>query len=453
MKKFLTLAAFAAAISFGSCSVKVSPIDSEAEGGAASMGLTIMFPKNPATRADDPNAEAKDLQVNDINVFIFKNNGLPADGNNSVVRADFSHDPANNTYTLQSDKAIRSTAGTKRIYVGVNLPAGLIPTATTTEDAFLAAASTSGLSGAAVAMMGYGSMSLAPQVDPTVVNQLNVTVTRLVAKVTATMGTTPNPLASSTDTGWNVTIENFTVGGTAQQFYPRQRTNGQSGSDLRIITPGAGNGPKDQMVNPIDMTANAPLSVNPSGVKVAAGGLNSFYVPEHSTSALYQRNEATYAVIRGELAFDNYTSVAGTTVSTTPAAGVTGVDEIHVIRHAGQTYFFADAAQRDLFIALKGLAADNFDTFERANGKFYTFYHVFLNSAKADRLSVYRNQFINIQIDGVNGVGEPGQPTKPLEPTLVPDNGTQPATQVEALLNVQVDVEPWDYYTVGTILE
>lgn len=447
------MAALAAtAISLGSCSKTTGgpELDPDYEGGTATMGLTISFPKIQGTRADDGNAEAKDVAVNKINVFIFKTDGTPAKGNNTINVGMFAP-PVNNVWTLAGTNRVVSSAGQKRIYVGANLPAALESAAMVSESALLNEAMTTDLAGTAIAMLGYADKKLeSSEVNSNqTVNDLSVEINRLVAKVTATMGTASKELSSTTNTGWSVTIDNFTVGGTAQKFYPRQRTNGLTGDAMRLTTPGDRNqGPK--AVNAIDLTANAPVAVNDMGT--AAKVAKSFYVPEHATSANYYRQEATYAVIRGELKFNDFTTVSNNAVGSASAAGDT-TSPIFVVRNAGKSYFFADAANRDAFIALNGLSA-NFDTFQRASAdqKLYAFYYVFLNTSKADKLSVYRNQFINIQIDGVSGVGTPGQDGAPENPNLTPNDPTGPATEIDAQLNVTVDVKPWDYYTVPTIL-
>lgn len=430
MMKIQTIlsAALAAVVAFSSCSKDDS--QSVGSGDEAKMDLTINFPM--VTRAADGNATAQDVAINSVTVFIFDKTGAHANGSPAAfVKGDFT-DNGNNSYSLLENKRITTTSGTKNVYVGINLPTSL--KGVSNEAEFIAEASTANLytTGDVAMLSAPEKKNLQAQViggTPTV-NKVSLTVQRLVSKIAATKGTAAN-YTVGTGATFTVAPDQFTVGNLASHFYPVQRVVSN-----KLVTP---------MKNTTDV-ALPQLALNANGT--AANALTStFYVPEHSTSIGNLRGEATYAVIRGSFTFSHYADVANGAITTSAATGHTG--GIWVVRKADKTYFCkSQQIALNVVDALGGFA----EIFEYK--ALYTFYYVFINKdVSADPLAVYRNQFRNVTINTVKGLGVPGDPNTPTNPPVVIPDPDEPVVETTAYLEVNIDVAAWDYYAPAVDLE
>ena len=119
MKKIFILAAAAATLfSFASCKkdagVKEAP---EAAAQAVKLTVGIVGSQTKATGIDDSNYPATEAKVNNLQVLIFKDNGLTLDGY-ATVTADPSASPAVDAKSVTVD----CTAGERKIYAVVNAP-------------------------------------------------------------------------------------------------------------------------------------------------------------------------------------------------------------------------------------------------------------------------------------------------------------------------------------------
>ena len=438
MKKFLFLA-LAAVFALTGCNKDSRNIYAD-NGSDAALDLVISF---PATRAADANATAADTKVTDVTVFVFNNDGSLATMNGgaapvTLTVADFTVDAATNTYTLLEGKRITTTAGAVKIYVGINLPSALKSKAT--ESALKAeyATGVADLAGAnGIAMLSaVQSATLNAQEaggTPTV-NKVTVTVERLVTKVAVRKATSPTTGAFAK--GFTIAADQFAVGNIATHIFPVKRVENN-----KLVAP---------MKNSTAVGTQVALNANGTGVTDAA--FNSFYVNEHRPTINNFRGEATYAVVRGEITFTGFAYVDAGVIKVNGTPTLVAGNKVYMVRDAGNTYFSKDLTDASAIHAL--LTDATIHEYIVATGnKLYCFYYIFLNRNEADALAVYRNQFIDITVGNINGVGYPGDPTDPTKPPVIIPDPDIPVISTDAYLEVIVDVKAWDYKTVNTTLE
>jgi hypothetical protein len=448
--KIFAMAAFAATVLSAVSCQKGGIVNPSEEGAEAKMGITITFPRSGSTRAVDTNASAQDMIVSSIDVFIFNNDGSAAKGND-LVNLGLFEKTGDNKWTLKDESLITTTAGTKRIYVGVNLPAGL--NGASTESALMTA-----YNGVGSLYSNTDDQSGVAMLSPVTVkdvvtgasdkNLVSVSVVRMAAKVTATMGSSYNAVPSAVkEPKFTVHPDRYTVGNTALSVYPVKRMNGSN-----LVTPGDNdNGTKTDVVKTVadlDIDANPQVDINPDGT---AGNLKTGrYVPEHSTSTNWLRGESTYAVVRGELKPSKYSKFENGGVNEEYAdAPATFTVPVWAIRYSGRVYFTENVADRDAIAAhfnLPNGGVDYFQEYIPAAGRLYTFYYVFIAENEVDKLAVHRNRIYDVIVNSVKGIGQPGMPAKPHEPD-------RPVYTTDAELDVEVTVEDWTYVPAPSDLQ
>ncbi len=464
------MAAFAATTIFAvSCDKSGGGDEPEPNGAEGRMGLTISFPQSGDTRATDGNASAQDNTVNSIDVFIFDEFGRPARGNDTPldVTADFIYDSAAKTYTLNDASFITTTVGMKHVYVGINLPSGLNDVAgeVSLKDAFANFNATGGaplLYNNTDATKGPAMLSAKCSINVTEAgpNVASAAVTRMVAKVTAVKGATltSTPTGHGSNPGFAVNVEKYTVGNVAKRVYPLKRVK-----NSLLITPGdnaddtKATASKSALVNGVSTSIHPERNIDANGTGVSAR--KYLYVPEHSTSTQYLRNEATYALIYATFTFTNYADAMGTNITQTAAPTTSAANKtIYVVRGNGRVYFCETEAARNAVLTALGMGtgASNYMTYKSdASGKFHTFYHVFINKGdgtSTDRLSVHRNKIYDILINNVVSIGVPGEDGGSTPPTQ-PQDPTEPVYEKSANLDVHIDVAKWDYDQAPTSLQ
>jgi hypothetical protein len=406
------------------------------ETGNAQMNVVISFPKTMGTRAADTNASTKDVEIETVTVFVFDGDGNGVLGNGaSFTDADFIP-LAGNKYKLDPAKRILTTAGPKRIYVGINLPTALAGAAT--ESVLIDKASAVGLEGAnSVAMLSdLAEKTLVAQendTDPTpAANVVPTQVKRLVAKIAVTAGTASDytlagPTADVAAT-FTITPDQFAVGNLATTFYPVQRLTGGM-----LVTPG-------DDVNPAVTNFR---DINAAGTAVSS--LAAFYVPEHSDMArTFLQGDLTYAVVRSEFTFAKWAKVGSSSVEFEDVTTLSPGSFVYSFRIGEATYFcqsnsVANQVKNELGYDPAVLLSDAYEV--AADGKLYTYYYLFLNKDEVDMLAVKRNQFFNIKVADVAGLGLPNIVPDPDEPVVGTTN-----------LEVSVDVLEWDYKSIDQIL-
>jgi hypothetical protein len=423
------------------------------EGVEASMGLTISFPKNTETRASDSNASDQDMIVDKIDVFIFNADGTAATGNNMAEKSHFENISGTNTWKLKEANLITTTTGNKKIYVGINRPAGLEDAAsesvlTTKFEITVGALYSNTDASKGVAMLSGMTAKTIGTNSNNNHNDVTVTVSRMPAKVTATLknGFVSVPTAV-TDPKFTVDPDQFTVGNTALSVYPVKRLNGQS----FLITPGDtdNNEKTDQpkVTANLDLTNNPQLAINPEST--ANKDKNSYYVPENSTSTQFLRKEATYAVVRGELKPTHYSKLDGNAIKEDIAVTTPFTGSVWAVKYSGKVYFTDNTDDCNAIVSKLGITNPGANTIQEyipVGGKLYTFYYVFLAENETDKLAVQRNHIYDVLVKSVKGIGQPGLPQQPTDPD-------EPVYTYEAELDVEVLVEDWKYVKTETDLQ
>ena len=114
------------ALGFTSCSLEKGELSNktEQEGKATSMTVSITFPKNDTFTkgTGDSNATANEAQVNTMDVFIYTGNGAFS-SHKHLVSTDFtSVGTSGNADRYTANAKIKTTTGSKIVFVGINLP-------------------------------------------------------------------------------------------------------------------------------------------------------------------------------------------------------------------------------------------------------------------------------------------------------------------------------------------
>jgi hypothetical protein len=436
MKKLFLLAALATT-AMTSCEKGADANGNEKED--AKMNVVISFPQAMGTRVNDSNASAKDVAIESVTVFVFDQNGKAETGNGTTFLQQDFNVVSGNKFELKPDKRILTTAGSRRIYVGINLPTALKGAAD--EKALIAKASIVGLEGAnSVAMLSkVAARTLVSQKndgDPTPANNVVSTeVERLVSKVAVIAGenaTWPLNEENGGGTGngntFSVTPDKFSVGGLATTFYPVQRL-----SNGKLDTPG----------DKVDDGVAQFRDINPKGSTISA--LDAFYVYEHSDpKQTYLQKDLTFAVVRAEFTFAKFAKTGTGGIEYEDAATLASGASVYTFRVGNITYAcrseaIADQVKTALGVDLSTTPTDLYKA--DAAGKLYTYYHLFLNKDETDRLAVKRNQFFSINVSGVRGLGSSEDVPDPDEPVVEETN-----------LEVITDVLAWDHKPIDQIL-
>jgi hypothetical protein len=435
MKKLILLAAVAAT-ALTSCEKGANVNGNVKED--AKMNVVISFPQTMGTRAADTNASDKDVAIESVTVFVFDATGKAEAGNGTTfLQKDFNV-VSGNKFELKPDRRIQTTAGSKRIYVGMNLPTELKEASS--ESVLIESASTLGLEGSnSVAMLSEVSTPTLVSQDSDAAstpktNVVAAEVKRLVAKVAVTAGSKAtwelnkenNGSSNSDGNTFSVTPDKYAVGGMATTFYSVQRINGG-----KLVTPG------DNVSTKVATFRN----LNPKGS--ATSDLDAFYVPEHADmSGNYLQGDLTYAVVRAEFTFAKFAKVGNDGIEYEDAT-FTPESMVYTFRDGDITYFCKTSTIANKVKNELGITATN-EVYEvDAAGKLYTFYHVFLNQDDADMLAVKRNQFFDIKVSEVRGLGFSETVPEPEVPVAEAEN---------TYLEVSIDVIAWDHKPIDQIL-
>ena len=439
MKKIL-LAAVAALFIFTSCNKE--GIDNPVlTGENALLGLVIEFPA-VSTKAADANATADEVKITDVTIYVFNTDGSIVGA--PVTKAISAFTPGTganiNTYVLNENERLTVTAGAKHIYVGANLPSQI--KSLTSETALKTAVATTNLVTAnGIAMFsGLKEQTLSAQeVNSTpTVNTAQVSIARLVAKISANAGTAANATANLGDATvgeYEVTPDMYSVGNLASAIFPVQQFSG-----TKLLTP---------MTNTTAIGSLISLNANGTAANVAS----KFYVPEHRPQSNL-RGEGTFIVIRGSFDFDSYATLnaAGTGVELNASTYSAG-DHFWVVRTSDNSAtYFCETAQDAVNVA--SITANALTPAEFA-GK-YCFYYMFINNSDTltpNRVTVFRNTFIHYTIGAVKGLGYPGDLNDPENPTTEIPEPDEPIFATDAYLLVDISVTPWTYTGVTLELE
>lgn len=424
--KYATLAA-ALLLGFSGCSNDDNPTPVIEQGTSTTFSLSV---SQPTTYAADANATASESEVKTVDVYIYDaSNGFIKREHLSI--SDFDADGSiDNKYNLKQGKAITTTTGAKRIYVGVNLPATLASAIDGSDPATVAQTI------AAAAELkdpdnGFAMFSRQVQTpdlvaadapDYTTKNTVTVSVARLLAKVAVVKGTDPS-VAAGTLIGGTISDLEFAVSNVNKKFfsYPSATfLDPNHTSPWNVLADFYG-------------AANADYkSVNANGtsIKDATTDAKVVYATEN-TSAGDLEAEHTYVSVRGTFVPSSIVKLnsagdgaSGLTADAAISAGTT----FYSVTASSQRVFFSNQTDANAYAS-----ANTTDVATYTNG--LTYYKAFLNPSPAGgerKYDVLRNTAYKVTISRINGLGEPADVTTP---------GTTITDATTMLVNV--DVEPW----------
>ena len=461
------MAAVALGLGFSACSSDDVP-GSQTDGGTTYMNLSFTFPTSVGTRATSTTGNsATDYnpkgtyvgndEIKTIDVYVV--NGLSVEFSKRYVPIDYEY--ANNTLTPKT--AIKTTAGTKTVYVVINDPNALRSAPLNSQDILsikdLATWTTDGKD--LVTMTGYKTGSIEDGVNEVTAiagtkNRINVDVTRLVsravvtASATQTGGEYTGTIGTLKDVTYSVAQGELSVYAYAKSDFASVRYGFVPNTDADYQAAAVGTTYYDytglSTKNPLDVVATAGAY---SGVKGAYLFENThLYAAAPAAGAVtyaggYRKGNTAYVLVRGTFT-PNDTVIAdgGKLTNGTFYVGVAD----------SKIYSTAAAAQA-------AVTGQQYRTY--TNGK--VLYYAWLNPddiTKPYNSPVVRNNVYHINITGFKTIGlnwnplvpkDPSNPTinpdpKPTdenEPTDTPIRPTDPLTVNDTYMSVQVTVLPW----------
>lgn len=423
----LLIALFAVLAMTVSCDKNDDPNAKVDEGKPTYMQVSFSFPTAPARAAtEDLNATYDEARLVTVDVFIYDTNGVQ-EKRVRLAAATFTQDASGSGYdTYNATEKIATTTGTKKIFVGVNLPLALsnaldgVAMSRLTSEALdvMPADLTSTTGGFLMFSKEVSTTLVADDSDPA--NKVTVVVERLSAKITVQKSATMIVTGDGVIQNLEFNIHNFN-----KKAYLVQRT------DLRDPNWAMGSFDPSHFYQHPDTEYKAVDESNVTDVLL----LNSHYASEN-TSEWHLEMETTYASIRAQYIPKTYKefpyidSEDGYYRNVTNA-DLTTVKTFYVVPLAGgnKSFFFNKAVADDYAIRYAGGVAD---VLTYTDG--YCYYNMFLNPRGQGGTGVLpydvlRNAYYKATISKIWGVGNPGP--EPTDPTM----------PVEAPTNITVDIE------------
>jgi hypothetical protein len=393
----------------------ITGCDKKREKGAAAETTTLTLTlAHGQTRAADPNAEAGELAVRTIDVYIFDGESLALINRTRLNAADF--ESAGEVNTFKNKVKIETTTGKRRVAAGVNLPDGFPDP---TSIASLRGAWTTTIDQLAGAETGFVMFSdelvdatLVAESDPdhATANAVSVNVTRVVAKVAVV------------DAGVNL---NHSIGAFSNLQFAIRNSNTKL-FPLRLVENGVVKDPNWDTYDAADFEHPADyIPVNAKNADPAAWGVK--YAPENTSKVPVEKN-STYAVIRAVFVPAVFHDKDG---MPTPNEGMR--KSFWTVKTAdGELYYF------DMEMAADGFVTNHPESVKSAryaNGECY--YSAYLGPSNG--YSTLRNTFYRVN---VKSLIPPGRPTpEPADPD-------QPLSGVTDI-DIEVVIIPWDVVDDG----
>lgn len=414
----LILALMALAVCLTSCNKDDADYRDKKEGLSASISIKI---PRITTYADDDNATSDEVKFKDVHVFIY--DGATLETYETLDFDDFDL-ISGQDLAYESNSRIITSSGKKDVYVGLNLPAAVINVIKNSGiKAGLATAatiSTADLTGSD----GFAMFSTVgvegnfvedeSQDDWEDLNQVSVTVARMVAKVTVQDGTSTKEVE-----GGKVSDLQFAMRNINKLIYPLQQIEGGVVKDPNWA---------DGSYHEDDFTQeSAYVNVNPSTAGIDA--LNNKYVPEN-TSEKHYAIESTYASLRVKFEPKLFVDEDGVEKISTWTSGTFWT----VTFNDGTLNYFDDEDEAEAY-ALRN-AAKGAGVKEYADG--YCYYNLFINPDKG--YNTLRNNYYKMTINSIKGLGNAN-----------PEDGgnTEIPVPTEASIDVSIDIQPWNLVETG----
>lgn len=443
--KYFMMAAVIAA-GFTSCS------DSDDEGGGAEgqgkpTSMTIKFSAPASSYADaDENAIPAETALGRAAVFVYSTSGA-YQTHKVLGKDDFDFDSTNQVYNAQT--TVDATTGEKLIYVGINLPEGMIDAiksggvyaeyVLSNPNLLYSAMAADGKSGG-FAMFNEKIEKETLEEDASQ-NVFTINVKRMAAKVTV------QETADLVKTGVSrVTIGDldFCMGLLNTKIFPMQKLNGSTVIDPNYTptnTPAANEQPSyyQDFVNEFRATPDDPIITSaylPVDLSTTAvGSRNVKYAPEN-TSERHYRGESTFASVRAKFTPEKIASYDKENNKLTEDDNTAQPTDIYlIVTEGGEHFYFTDEEQAEDYAASIGGGT------KYHYKDCYCYYTVFLNKGGSN--DVLRNDYYAVSITAINSIGYS-------EPEVVdPGRPISKDTQI----TVNVTVEPWNLVNDPQVLE
>ena len=424
--KIFTTAAIALALGFASCSQEQGINNNNADNGkATSMKVSISFPRATQTRATyDSNATDNEAKISWVDVFIYTANGNFS-SRSHLTSSDFTQtNPTSNSDVYESSAKIKTTTGTKNVFVAINLPPHIaIALENQPMGSLYTAASTmtsTELAGANFVM--FSTEAATPtfkedENDPA--NKVAVKCQRLVAKVTVetdpslVVSGVPGQLGDLKFAINNFNTKLFLMQGAADEHKdPNWTLSSYQPSDFEVAV--------DSDYAPVLSRVSIP---NPTIAN---------YTPRYAaenTSEQKLKKEITRVTIRATFIPQEVIEFTSGAFTVNNNHGINTPQTFYAVTPSieeGAFYFFDEAAA-NAYLAQKGGVKLTY-----LNGNCY--WDIFLNKnphKAVNRWDVLRNDFYKCNITRIVA---PGRPTPELpDPDVTPDVDTQITIDIEIL--------------------
>lgn len=386
------------------------------EGTPTAMKLSFSFPKVLRPQAtSDPNATNAEAALVSADVFIYEPSGIQVQ-HVRLAAADFTQGASSaNSDTYTANASIATTTGSKKVFVGVNLPLAL---STSLDGAPLNTITSTPLTVTVTDFINpVNGFSMFSQTETNVVlvadaaaNTVSIPVQRLSAKVTVHESSAIVIVAPGT-----LGQLEFSMFNSNRQMYLLQRPdfkdpNWVSGSWNPIYF--------ENFTNYLPVNASTVTDVNL---------FNTQYATEN-TSEDHLQKETTYSSIRTTFIPSSYTVFANGTdntlgYTTTPTLIVTPQTFYTVASSGGVINYFFDIAVATQY------AADFLSTVVTYTDGF-CYYNMYLNprgvgGATVASFDMLRNAYYKATITRILAPGNPTPfPTNPDLPVEIPTNIT-----------------------------
>ncbi len=416
--KYVMLMAAALTMGLSSCSNESDVVDDTSKEGAKTYA-SIKF-SSPSTYGTLQTGTTEESTINTVDVFIYNVGGFLKDYKQFTNFSDAG------SGVWETAELMETTSGAKQIYVGINLPAAISTSLSTTNKTLAALTSVAQTitvadiatnnnfvmgsdvnSATFIAWDGVtGSMPAA--------NAITVDVKRFASKFTVEENAS---LALANVDGGTLSDLQFALGQVNLSTYAAQKKVGTAIEDPNYAAPStAGDG-----------LAGAPVAADYSTVNAAGTAINMLvakYAPENTNDNVLAGN-LTYVSVSAKFAPTNVLTGTAGNWTVTPHGTI---GDFWCIKTTTGSLYFKSVTEADAYAAEYLIPTAN--VVEYAGGACY--YTVYVNKAK--NYDIFRNDFYQVIIDEIMGLGNsaegPKAPTNPIDLTTK--------------IKVEVKVSPWN---------
>ena len=436
---YFVIAALAATTLFASCNKDNNRIN-ENGGQATSMKVSISFP-SPATRGTltaDPNATNEEVEIRNVDIFIYTASGAFS-SHEHLLGSAFTWQGANATpdadvYTTTTK--IATTTGSKSVYVGINLPAGL---AASLEDKPASELATAVKNLTAQQLTNAPAFTMFSTVGVTrtfeadenaAANKITVKCQRLVAKVTVetkngytTDGVPAGTLGNLQYVLYNVNKKMYLLQGTPEA---RKDPNWDAAGYDNLTYAGD----FENMSNWASILSSTNFAT-PEDYQTA-GVVR--YATENTSERKFKK-EITRVLVSGTFIPAKLTQsdgAGGFLQITNPNISTNTVVSFWAVTPSPVegSYFFSTEAGAQAFATSKGMPTTSEYVLFYNNGLCY--WDIFLDKVSgANRWDVLRNDYYKCTINSIKALGRPG--TDLPDPNVTPDTETKIDVTIEVL--------------------